>query len=308
MRLTRRQVIAASAGAGTFLGRGIGAFAETIELDQQLVTRAIPGSGERLPVIGLGTNRWVAAGSVSAIHELRDTLVTFSDLGGRVIDTAPSYRSSEKALGQLLLQLGIRDAFFLATKVDQATEDAGVTRMQDSLNKLGTSTVDLMQIHNLIGAEAQIETLLDWKEKGLIRYVGITTSNKDQFAEMELLMTTMPLDFVQLNYSLSDRQAEERLLPLAAEKKMAVMVNRPFAHGHLFKTFAGQALPEWSIEFDCTSWAQFFLKYVVSNPVVTCAIPGTTNEQHVRDNMAAAFGRLPDAALRKRQEKLFASQ
>jgi diketogulonate reductase-like aldo/keto reductase len=224
-----------------------------------------------------------------------------------VIDTAPSYRTSEKAIGQLLAELEIRDAFFLATKVDRSDKQAGIERMQDSLLKLGTPTVDLMQIHSLIGAEQQIESLLDWKEQGLIRYIGITTSNKDQFADMEMLMNSMPLDFVQLNYSLRDREAEQRLLPLAAEKKIAVMVNRPFAHGHLFKAFAGQTLPDWSAEFGCTSWAQFFLKYAVSHPSATCAIPGTTKEAHVRDNMAAGHGALPDAALRKKQEQLFAS-
>jgi aryl-alcohol dehydrogenase-like predicted oxidoreductase len=307
MRLTRREVIAASAGVGTFLSTSINALAAPAELKQNPISKPIPGTGELLPVIGLGTNRWVSAGSISAIHELRETLITFGALGGRVIDTAPSYRSSEKALGQLLQQLGIHEAFFLATKVDQKDRETGIVRMQDSMAKLGTTTVDLMQIHNLIGAETQIATLLDWKKQGLIRYVGITTSNKDQFAEMESLMRSMPLDFVQLNYSLRDREAESRLLPLAADKNMAVMVNRPFAHGHLFKTFADQPLPVWATEFDCTSWAQFFLKYVVSNPAVTCAIPGTTNERHVRDNMGAAFGRLPDAALRKRQEELFAS-
>jgi aryl-alcohol dehydrogenase-like predicted oxidoreductase len=307
MKLTRRQVLVASAAASTYLNGTLSALAATTDSQRTLITRPIPSSGERLPVIGLGTNRWVAAGSKTEIHGLRATLSTFGQLGGRVIDTAPSYRTSEKAIGQLLEELEIRDAFFLATKVDRNNKQAGIERMQDSLLKLGTPTVDLMQIHSLIGAEEQIASLLEWKEQGLIRYVGITTSNKDQFAEMEMLMNSIPLDFVQLNYSLRDRQAEQRLLPLATDKKIAVMVNRPFAHGHLFKTFAGQTLPDWSAEFDCTSWAQFFLKYAVSHPTVTCAIPGTTKEAHVRDNMAAGHGALPDAALRKKQEQLFAS-
>ena len=307
MKLTRRQVLMASAAASAYFNGTVSALAATTNAPGTLITRPIPTSGERLPVIGLGTNRWVAAGSKTEIQGLRTTLSTFSQLGGRVIDTAPSYRTSEKAIGQLLAQLDIRDAFFLATKVDRSDKQAGIERMQDSLKKLGTPTVDLMQIHSLMGAEQQIESLLEWKEQGLIRYVGITTSNKDQFAEMEMLMKSMPMDFVQLNYSLRDRQVEDRLLPLASDKKIAVMVNRPFAHGHLFKAFDGQALPDWSAEFDCTSWAQFFLKYAVSHPTVTCAIPGTTKEAHVRDNMAAGHGALPDAALRKKQEQLFAS-
>lgn len=311
MKLTRRQLIAASAGAGAYLGLGIRAFAQYFEplpdSASKLITKAIPGSGEMLPVIGLGTNRWVAAGNKSAIDELRATLQTFNAMGGRVIDTAPSYRSSEKALGQLIGELGMRDAFFLATKVDRNRKKKGLARMQDSLAKLGTDSVDLMQIHNLRGAETQIENLLDWKQEGRIRYIGITTSSTSQFADMELLMKTKPVDFIQLNYSLKERAAEERLLPLALEKGIAVMVNRPFARGRLFEAFEDKALPSWAADIDCNSWGQFFLKYVVSHPAVTCTIPGTTKEPHVRDNMGANFGRLPGTVMRLQQEALFAS-
>ena len=311
MKLTRRQVIAASASAGAYLGLGIRAFAQDAELWAtpviQPITKPIPRSGEMLPVIGLGTNRWVAAGNQSAIAELRATLQTFNTMGGRVIDTAPSYRSSEKALGQLITELGMRDAFFLATKVDRNTKKKGLARMEDSLAKLRTDSVDLMQIHNLRGAEAQIESLLKWQQEGRIRYIGITTSSTSQFADMELLMKTMPVDFIQLNYSLKERAAEERLLPLALEKDIAVMVNRPFARGRLFEAFKNESLPAWAADIDCVSWGQFFLKYVVSHPAVTCAIPGTTKEAHVRDNMGANFGRLPDTVTRLQQEALFAS-
>jgi diketogulonate reductase-like aldo/keto reductase len=309
MKVTRRQVIAASASAGAYMGLGMSLIAEGSEPapSSTIINKPIPGSGEMLPVIGLGTNRWVAAGNKSAIAELRATLGAFNEMGGRVIDTAPSYRSSEKALGQLIAELGIRDAFFLATKVDRNQKEEGLARMLDSLDKLGTSTVDLMQIHNLRGAEAQIETMLSWQQEGRIRYIGITTSSTSQFADMELLMKTMPLDFIQLNYSLRDRDAEERLLPLALEKGIAVMVNRPFSHGRLFDAFNKAALPEWATDIDCVSWAQFFLKYVVSHPAVTCTIPGTTKEIHVRDNMGANYGRLPDKTIRRQQEALFAS-
>ena len=311
MKLTRRQVIAASASAGAYLGFGIRSIAQDIGLWENPfappITKPIPGSGEMLPVIGLGTNRWVAAGNQSAIAELRATLQTFNRMGGRVIDTAPAYRSSEKALGQLIAELDMRDAFFLATKVDRNTQTLGTARMKDSLAKLGTSSVDLMQIHNLRGAEAQIENLLAWQQDGRIRYIGITTSSTSQFADMELLMKTMPLDFIQLNYSLKERAAEERLLPLALEKGIAVMVNRPFARGRLFKAFKNESLPAWAAEMDCVSWAQFFLKYVVSHPAVTCTIPGTTIESHVRDNMGANYGRLPGTVMRLQQEALFAS-
>jgi diketogulonate reductase-like aldo/keto reductase len=311
MKVTRRQVIAASASAGAYMGLGMSLIAEGSEpapaTASTIINKPIPGSGEMLPVIGLGTNRWVAAGNKSAIAELRATLGAFNEMGGRVIDTAPSYRSSEKALGQLIAELGIRDAFFLATKVDRNQKEEGLARMLDSLDKLGTSTVDLMQIHNLRGAEAQIKTMLSWQQEGRIRYIGITTSSTSQFADMELLMKTMPLDFIQLNYSLRDRDAEERLLPLALEKGIAVMVNRPFSHGRLFDAFNKAALPEWATDIDCVSWAQFCLKYVVSHPAVTCTIPGTTKEIHVRDNMGANYGRLPDKTIRRQQEALFAS-
>lgn len=311
MKLTRRQVIAASASAGAYLGLGMRSFAmdggTAPASANTLITKSIPKSGELLPVIGLGTNRWVAAGSESAIADLRATLKAFNEMGGRVIDTAPSYRSSEKALGQLIGELGMRNAFFLATKVDRNQKEEGLARMLDSLSKLGTASVDLMQIHNLRGAEAQIETMLAWQQKGRIRYIGITTSSTSQFADMELLMKTMPLDFVQLNYSLKDQDAEERLLPLAIEKGIAVMVNRPFSRGRLFDAFKKESLPAWAADINCVSWAQFFLKYVVSHPAVTCTIPGTTKESHVRDNMGANFGRLPDKEMRQQQEALFAS-
>jgi len=311
MKLTRREIIAASAGAGAYLGLSIRAFAQfdvpPTGPVRDVISKAIPGSGEMLPVIGLGTNRWVAAGNQSAIEELRATLQTFSELGGRVIDTAPSYRSSEKALGQLIGELGIRDSFFLATKVDRNRRKQGLARMQDSLAKLGTESVDLMQIHNLRGAEAQIENLLEWKQEGRIRYIGITTSSTSQFADMELLMKTKPIDFIQLNYSLKERAAEERLLPLAMERGIAVMVNRPFARGRLFEAFKDESLPAWAADIDCSSWGQFFLKYVVSHPAVTCTIPGTTKESHVRDNMGAIVGRLPGTVMRLQQEALFAS-
>jgi aryl-alcohol dehydrogenase-like predicted oxidoreductase len=311
MKLTRRQIIAASASAAAYTGLGLSMAARAGEAISSssglLISKPIPRSGEMLPVIGLGTNRWVAAGNKSAINDLRATLRAFTEMGGRVIDTAPSYRSSEKALGQLIAELGMRDAFFLATKVDRNKKEEGLTRMLDSLDKLGTSSVDLMQIHNLRGAEAQIETLRSWQQEGRIRYIGITTSSTSQFADMELLMKTMPVDFVQLNYSLKDRAAEERLLPIALEMGIAVMVNRPFSHGRLFETFKKADLPEWATDIDCSSWAQFFLKYVVSHPAVTCTIPGTTKEIHVRDNMGANYGRLPDKTMRRQQEALFAS-
>lgn len=307
MPINRRQLIVNSAGLGAYLSWSIESFAAADDAQATINSKSIPSTGERLPVIGLGTNRWVSAGSKSAIEELRATMLTFQEMGGRVIDTAPAYRTSEKALGYLIAELGFEDAFFLATKVDRNGRQDGIARMQDSLSALGVDSVDLMQVHNLRGAETQLNTLQDWKEQGIVRYIGITTSRTSQFAEMALLMKNHSLDFVQLNYSLRDREAEERLLPIALDKGIAVMVNRPFAHGHLFSAFENQTLPPWAIEIGCESWAQFFLKYVVSHPAVTCAIPGTTKERHVIDNMGAGFGIMPDEQIRKQQEALFAA-
>jgi len=305
IKFTRRQIIAAGAGAGACLGFSIArtGFAANAEL----ITKSIPSSGERLPVIGLGTNRWVAAGSASEMQVLKNTLREFRDMGGRVIDTAPTYRTSEKTLGNLIQELHFDNAFFLATKVDREEQQAGIERMENSLNKLQRSTMDLMQVHNLRGAETQLDTMLGWRDAGRIRYVGITTSRVDQHAEMEALMNSHRLDFIQVNYSLVDRDAENRLLPLAREKGIAVLANLPLARGRLFKLTSEQKLPDWAAEFDCRSWGQFFLKYVVSHSAVNCAIPGMTRLAHARDNMGANFGQLPDAALRTRQEKLIAS-
>ncbi len=307
MPINRRQLLVNSASISAYLACGVKSICSAEANQETISSKIIPSTGESLPVIGLGTNRWVAAGSKSAIDELRGTLIAFKNMGGRVIDTAPSYRTSEKALGHLITELDFQDAFFLATKVDRNGKQDGIARMQDSLEKLRSDSVDLMQVHNLRGAETQLGTLRDWKERGIIRYIGITTSRMSQFAEMELLMKNHPLDFVQLNYSLRDREAEQRLLPIASDKGIAVMVNRPFAHGHLFSAFGNQPLPAWAVEMGCATWAQFFLKYVVSHPAVTCTIPGTTKKRHVADNMGAGYGVQPDQALRRKQEELFAA-
>lgn len=305
MKLTRRQIIAAGASAGACIS--FGAASTGLASITSPITKAIPGSNERLPVIGIGTNRWVTGGSPDEKAALRNTLKTFQRMGGRVIDTAPAYRTSEEALGKLIAELNFDEAFFLATKVDREEKRAGIERMQDSLTKLNRASMDLMQVHNLRGAHVQMENMIEWRESGRIRYLGITTSRNDQHAEMEALMRELPVDFIQVNYSLVERAAESRILPLAEEKGIAVLANIPLARGRLFNATANTKLPEWAAEFDCRSWGQFFLKYVVSHTGVTCTIPGMTRVAHAEDNMGANFGRLPDAALRKRQEQLIAN-
>jgi aryl-alcohol dehydrogenase-like predicted oxidoreductase len=301
--LTRRELLAA--GAGTSLYLGVGLNSDTLAQTRLPILKSIPSTGEFLPTIGLGTNRWVADGDEATMVELGSTLMKFSNLGGRVIDTAPSYQSSETILGRLIAELDIRNAFFLATKVDQENAIDGIGRMEESRKNLQTEQLDLMQVHNLLGAKTQLRNMLIWKVDKRIRYIGITTSRTDQYAEMEALMKEYPLDFIQLNYSVIDREAEKRLLPLAKEQNIGVIVNRPFYRGRLFEAVKGKQLPGWAAEFDCESWAQLFLKYVTSHPAVTCTIPGMTKANHAEDNMGAGYGKLPDEQQRNRIAAMF---
>ena len=269
-----------------------------------LIKKAIPSSGELLTAVGVGTNRYVV-GDPEENRALSDSLAMLNELGGQLIDTAPMYRSSETILGQLIAELELRDAFFIATKSDREVDGGGVERLENSFVQLRTDTLDLVQSHNLLGAQSMLPVLRGFKEEGRIRYVGITTSRNQQFADVLHWMRTTPLDFLQVNYSLADREAAREILPLAAEKGIAVLVNLPFGRGKLFNTVGGQPVPEWAAEFDAESWAQIFLKYVISHPAVTCAIPGMTQAHHAQDNLGAARGRLPDVGQRRQIERYF---
>ncbi len=222
-----------------------------------------------------------------------------------MLDTAPSYGNSESVLGDLIAELGIRDGIFLATKVDRQGREAGLERMEASFDKLRTDRVDLMQVHNLRDAVTQLAAMREWKQAGRLRYTGITTSSDRQYEAMAQIMSVEVFDFIQVDYSLGNRSAADRILPLAADRGMAVLVNLPFGRARLFRAVGDRPLPDWAADIDCSTWAQVFLKYVVSHPAVTCAIPGTTKEHHAVDNMGAARGRLPDAALRRRMEGFF---
>ena len=303
-KLNRRRFLALGATISAYARLG---WAAHEPADSSLLSSRIPSTGELIPVIGIGTNRWVSDGPADEQAALRATLKLFFDLGGRVIDTAPLYRSSETALGKLISELGVRDAFFLATKIDRKESDEARAQLARSFDYLQTGKLDLLQVHNLRGAAGLLDDMLAWREEGLIRYVGITTSRLSQFAEMEQLMREFPLDFVQLNYSLIERDAEERLLPLAIDRDIAVLVNRPFARGQLFKTTRDKPLPEWAQEISCASWAQFALKFVISHPAVTCAIPGMSKSAHVQDNLHAARDTLPDSRQRQQQAEEFAA-
>lgn len=302
--ISRRRLIQLATGAGASMGLGWHPFATGSDHGGEMIMRPIPATGEKIPAIGIGTNRY-KVGTPEEDALLDATLDAFVDLGGRVIDTAPVYRSSEKLIGNWMGAAGTREKVFIATKCEKKERDAGIERMEESVVKLKTPVLDLMQSHQMFGAEKTLPAMREWQEEGRIRYVGITTSDTTTHPRMVELMETEPMDFIQVNYSLSNREAADEILPLAEDRGIAVLVNIPFARGKLFKTAADQTLPDWAAEFDCASWAQFFLKYVISHPAVTCAIPGSSKAKHAIDNTNAVFGRLPDAELRRRQESWF---
>ncbi len=298
LELSRRGFLMAglAAAAGVGFGEGM-AWGRT----RAPILRRIPATGEELPVIGLGTSGTFDVGSAPEERAgLAEVLNSFFENGGKLIDSSPMYGQAETVVGALLDTMNPRPSVFVATKVWTDGKQAGIEQMQDSLRLWGVPAADLMQVHNLRDWKTHLATLRDWKEDGRVRYIGITTSHGRFHAEMESLMRTEPIDFVQFSYSLDERETEKRLLPLAAERGIATLINRPFARGGMFRKTRGKPLPDWSGEFDCRSWAQFFLKFVVGHPAVTCVIPATSKANHVRDNLGAGFGGLPDEAMRRR--------
>jgi diketogulonate reductase-like aldo/keto reductase len=264
------------------------------------ILRAIPASKETLPVIGLGTWQTFDVGAGAAREPLRRVLQRFVELGGRVVDSSPMYGRAESVVGDLAAELGLRDKLFVATKVWTSGREAGIAQMEESVRRLRAGRLDLMQVHNLVDWRTHLRTLGEWKRAGRVRYVGVTHYTAGAYGELEQVMKSEPLDFVQLNYSLLEREAERRLLPLAADRGIAVLVNRPFAEGGLFRRVHGQTLPPWAAEIGCRSWATLFLKWIVGHPAVTCVIPATSRPEHLEDNMQAATGPVPDAAMRDR--------
>lgn len=296
-RLSRRALLASLAGLGALSAlatAGSAAPGPTLK-------RAIPKTGEEIPAIGMGS--WITfnVGADPALREARaKVLQTFFAGGGGMIDSSPMYGSSEDVIGFGLKRIADTGALFSATKVWIWGQARGIRQMDDSRRLWGREKFDLMQVHNLLDWESHLETLAAHKAEGRVRYIGITTSHGERHEAMAKIMATQPLDFVQFSYNVLDREAERRLLPLAAERGLAVIVNRPFRQGDLFGPVARQPLPPWAGEFDCANWAQFFLKFVVSHPAVTCAIPATTRVDHMAENMGALLGRLPDPKTRER--------
>jgi diketogulonate reductase-like aldo/keto reductase len=274
----------------------------------RIMSKRIPASGEELPAIGIGT--WqtfdVRPDPVERAP-LREVLKGFAEAGGRVVDSSPMYGAAESVVGELAAELGLRDRLFMATKVWTRGREQGVRQMEESFRRMRVQRMDLMQVHNLADVAVHTATLKDMKAKQRIRYMGITHYAASAYAEVERWLRTGEYDFLQINYSLGEREAGQRLLPLAREMKVAVIANRPFQEGALFGHVKGKPLPPWAAELGIESWAQYFLKWIVSHPAVTCAIPGTGRPQHIRDNVAAGFGALPDAASRERMTMYFDS-
>ena len=301
--LSRRDALKVGLGVGLALTIDrLDLFAASTQ-QSVLIQKSIPSTGEKIPVIGMGTARYFD----TVTPELREVLKRFPDLGGRVVDLSPSYSNAETVVGDIIAELNARPRYFLATKVTGPGSDreSGQRQIEESLRRLHTDKIDLMQIHNLIGVEQRLPLLRELKQAGRFRYIGATTSFARQYDAFEKLMREQPLDFIQIDYSIDARNIEQRILPLAAERGMAVLVNSPFRRGRTFERVQGKPLPSWTAELEVTSWAQLFLKYLASHPSVTCVIPGTERVQFLVDNMVAAHGRLPDAAMRKRIEQFY---
>jgi diketogulonate reductase-like aldo/keto reductase len=267
--------------------------------------RNIPSSGEPLPSIGIGT--WQTFDARADTATLREVLRAFSQAGGSMVDSSPMYGAAESVVGDLSAELGLRERLFMATKVWTRGREAGIRQMESSLRRMRVERMDLMQVHNLVDVASHTETLKAWKAQKRVRYIGITHYSASAYAEVERWMKSGDYDFVQINYSLGEREAENRILPLAQERKVGVIVNRPFAEGALFARVKGKPLPPWAAELGIHSWAQYFLKWIVAHPAVTCAIPATARPEHIKDNMAAGIGPLPDESARKRMAEHFSA-
>jgi len=301
MDIKRRTLIKAGLGAALLLGSR-----DAVGQSQPLIQKKIPSTGETIPIIGLGTaRRYEEIRTDAEKISLRETIRQFEALGGKVIDSSPSYGTAEAVVGELVESLKVRDSLFLATKVSLRNigRQEGITQIEQSFKKFRTTKMDLIAVHNLRDTDTQLRTLREMKQAGRIRYVGITTSFDNQYGEFEQVMKKESLDFIQVDYALDNRDAGERIIPLAADRGMAVMINLPFGRGRLFNAVQGKKLPDWTSEIDCQSWAQFFLKFIVSHPAITCAVPGMARPEYVVDNLGAARGRLPDAAMRRRMEQ-----
>lgn len=294
-------VLAHARAAGTAVAAQSGSEAQGTPQEAKMHRKPIPSSGELVPVVGCGT--WInfdVSPRSAEYPQLREVLLALFAGGGSVVDSSPMYGRAEDITGRLLEETGTRDRAFVATKVWTSGREAGVRQMEESFRLLRTKTIDLMQVHNLVDWRTHLAVLRDWKREGRIRYIGVTHYTSSAYEELERVLRVEPLDFVQINYSIDDRAAERRILPLAAERGVAVLVNRPFGGGGLLRSLRDRPLPDWAAGIGCETWAQVLLKFVISHSAVTCAIPGTGNPRHMRENALAGTGTLPDEAMRRR--------
>lgn len=300
----RRQVLGGIAGVSGAALAGLGP-AAALSPVQKMMTRPIPSSGEKLPMVGIGTSRvFDVPQEAVSLKRLREVLQVMLSARGSVIDTSPMYGAAEAVAGTLVKQLNARKRIFIATKVWTSGREEGIAQMRRSMRHFNTDKIELMQIHNLVDWKTQLKTCLEWKEKGLIRYVGVTHYTTSAFEQLASILKDYPIDFVQMPYSIVRRDAERLLMPVAQERKVAVMTHRNFERGRLFRTVRGKTMPAWAQEAGIRSWGQFFLKFVLSHPASTCVIPGTSKVRHMTDNIGAGMGRLPDATLRERMARL----
>ena len=296
---SRRGFLKQLSGLGAVLAHPRGVFAQ-----ETLPTRAIPATGETLPVVGLGSSKPVLEIPTEGTEPLAAVIGMLVDRGGRVVDTSPRTESIDAEFGRVLMASDPSDRLFLATKINTDGREAGIAQMRQTQRLFGRRTLDLVQVESMRDLGAHWPNVREWKETGEARYIGVTVASNDLHDRLESFMRSEPLDFVHMNYSVMETSTEGRLLPLAQDLGMAVLINRPFMNGSYFGRVSGHALPDWTTEFDCASWAQFSLKYVLAHPAVTCVLTETTNPEHMEENIQAAFGRLPDQATRRRMREL----
>ncbi|MEM9254063.1 MAG: aldo/keto reductase [Pseudomonadota bacterium] len=304
--IDRRQLLALGTSAVTLSALGVRAAESAAPTRLAEILRPIPSSGEMLPVIGMGTSRtFDTDDDPDEIAILTSVMQAFVEGGGTVIDSSPMYGRAEQRVGEVLGRMQPRPNVFTATKVWTSGREQGIEQMEESARLMGTKVLDLIAVHNLKDWKTQLATLKQWKQEGKVRYIGVTTSHGRDHDDVLSVMAKEPLDFVQFSYNIEDREAEKKLLPLAQDRGIATMINRPYQRGSLFGDVKGQSLPPLAAELDCMSWGQFFLKFILSHPAVTCIIPATANAKHMRDNMGANFGRVPDAEQRAEMLSIF---
>ncbi len=302
---TRREFLLRMAGLGAVLATPRAVPGGPLPHQQRaLPTRPIPGTDETLPIVGFGSSKPVLEIPTEGNEPVAAVIRVLLEHGGRVVDTSPRTPEIDAEFGQVLTAPEFTDRLFVATKINTDGRIAGITQMRQNQRLVGRRTLDLLQVESMRDLDVHWPSVLRWKDSGEARYVGVTVSSNGRHDDFEAVMRSEPLDFAQINYSVMEPGAEDRLLPLAQDLGMAVLINRPFMNGSYFGRVSGRTLPDWAAEFDCATWAQFSLKYILAHPAVTCALTETTNPEHMADNIGAGFGRLPDETMKRRMREL----